>query len=78
MKAPEEGPGRLYGVELHAIVAPVLRRHGSRLSCVAVMVAIVALPSPTGPVWIRVILEAVWIIWTGALLVRSPRSPRPA
>jgi hypothetical protein len=56
----------------------VLRRHRSRLIFVAVMAAIAALPSPIGPVWIRVILEAVWIIWTGAVLVRSPRSPRPA
>jgi hypothetical protein len=25
-----------------------------------------------------VILEAIWIIWTATVLVRSPRSPRPA
>jgi hypothetical protein len=34
------------------------------------------LPSPIGPVWIRVLLEAVWIVWTGATLFRAARTAR--
>ena len=44
----------------------------------AVDSGILLLPSPIGPVWIRVILEAIWIVWTAAVLVRSSRSPQPA
>jgi hypothetical protein len=44
----------------------------------AVDSGIFLLPSPIGPVWIRVILEAIWIVWTAAVLIRSRRSPRPA
>jgi hypothetical protein len=29
------------------------------------------LPSPIGPVWIRVLLEVVWIVWTATLVVRA-------
>jgi len=39
---------------------------------------ILLLPSPVGLVWIRVILEVVWIVWTTALVIRSSRSPRTA
>lgn len=39
---------------------------------------LVMLPSPIGPVWVRVVLEVVWIVWTAAALVASARSPRPA
>jgi hypothetical protein len=44
----------------------------------AVDSGILLIPSPIGPVWVRVILEVVWILWTVALLVRSARSARPA
>ena len=44
----------------------------------AVDAAILLIPLPIGPVWIRVILELVWIVWSAAVLVRSPRSPRLA
>jgi hypothetical protein len=42
----------------------------------AVDSGILLIPSPIGPVWVRVILEVVWILWTAAVLVRSTRSPR--
>ena len=44
----------------------------------AVDSGILLLPSPIGPVWIRVILEAIWIVWTAVALVRSRRSMQPA
>jgi hypothetical protein len=39
---------------------------------------LVMLPSPIGPVWVRVILEVVWVIWTAAALIASARAHRPA
>ena len=42
----------------------------------AVDSGLVLLPSPVGPVWVRLILEVVWILWTGIALVRAPRSGR--
>jgi hypothetical protein len=39
---------------------------------------LVMLPSPIGPVWVRVVLEVVWVVWTVAALVGSARSRRPA
>jgi hypothetical protein len=39
---------------------------------------LVMLPSPIGPVWIRLVLEVVWIVWTAAALIASGRSRRPA
>ena len=48
------------------------------LGAVALLEAIdsglILLPSPIGPVWIRVLLEAVWIAWTGATLFRAART----
>ncbi|MEA2668695.1 MAG: hypothetical protein QOJ33_1629, partial [Chloroflexota bacterium] len=38
---------------------------------------LVMLPSPIGPVWIRLVLEVVWIVWTAAALIASARSRRP-
>lgn len=32
---------------------------------------LVMLPVPVGPVWLRVLLELVWVAWIGAWLVRS-------
>jgi len=40
----------------------------------AVDSGVVLIPSPIGPVWIRVILEAVWVVWTAVVLLRSQRS----
>jgi hypothetical protein len=40
--------------------------------------SLVMLPSPIGPVWVRVVLEVVWIVWTAAALIASARSGRPA
>ena len=42
----------------------------------AVDSGILLLPSPIGPVWVRVILEVVWIVWSAAVLVRFTRSSR--
>jgi hypothetical protein len=39
---------------------------------------LVMLPLPVGPVWIRLVLEVVWIVWTGAALVRPARGRRRA
>ena len=39
----------------------------------AVDTGVLLLPSPLGPVWIRVLLEVVWIVWTIAALVRTRR-----
>jgi hypothetical protein len=39
---------------------------------------LVMLPSPVGPVWVRVVLEVVWVIWTTVALIGSARAPRPA
>ena len=49
---------------------------------------ILLLPSPVGPVWVRVVLEIVWVVWTALALVRrtrtepkplpAPEEPRPA
>ena len=36
----------------------------------AVDSGILLLPSPIGPVWIRVVLEIVWVVWTAAALAR--------
>jgi parallel beta helix pectate lyase-like protein len=44
----------------------------------AVDSGIVLIPSPIGPVWIRVILEVVWVVWTAAVLVRFQRLQRTA
>jgi len=33
--------------------------------------AIVMLPVPVGPVWVRMLLEVAWAGWIGARLVRS-------
>ena len=38
--------------------------------------AIVMLPVPVGPVWVRLLLEVVWAGWIGARLVRSWRRSR--
>ncbi len=42
----------------------------------AVDSGIILIPSPIGPVWIRVILEVVWVVWVAAALIRSPRRQR--
>lgn len=39
---------------------------------------IVMVPSSIGPVWARVILEAVWTVWTAVALVTSARTRQPA
>jgi len=39
---------------------------------------LVMLPSPIGPVWVRVVLEVVWSVWTASALIASARSPRQA
>ena len=41
----------------------------------AVDAGVILLPVPIAPVWVRVLLEAVWMVWMGAWLVRS-RTPR--
>jgi hypothetical protein len=38
---------------------------------------LVMLPSPIGPVWIRLILELAWVVWTPAALIATRRSRRP-
>jgi len=39
---------------------------------------ILLLPSPVGPVWVRVVLEIVWVVWTALALVRRTRTePKP-
>jgi hypothetical protein len=44
----------------------------------AVDSGILLLPSPIGPVWIRVLLEIVWVVWTAAALARRTRTePKP-
>ena len=35
------------------------------------------LPSPIGPVWVRVVLEIAWVIGTSAVLMRPGRVARP-
>lgn len=32
---------------------------------------IVVLPLPVGPAWIRLALEIAWVVWTGAVLLKS-------
>jgi hypothetical protein len=45
----------------------------------AVDSAILLLPTPVGPVWLRVILEMVWTAWTGLAIVKGVRNiPRRA
>jgi hypothetical protein len=39
---------------------------------------LVMLPSPIGPVWVRAVLEVVWIIWTIGALFASARPRRAA
>jgi len=39
----------------------------------AVDSGVLLLPSPIGPVWIRVLLEVVWMVWTVATLVKTTR-----
>ena len=36
---------------------------------------IVMVPSPIGPVWARLILEVVWVVWTAIAVVSSNRRP---
>jgi hypothetical protein len=38
---------------------------------------LVMLPSPIGPVWVRLVLEVVWIVWTTAALIATHRRPAP-
>jgi hypothetical protein len=66
---------RLVPTERLAVLTLVL---GIAAMLEAVDSGILLLPSPIGPVWIRVILEAVWIVWAAAVLSRPARSPRPA
>jgi hypothetical protein len=42
----------------------------------AVDSGMVQLPSPVGPVWVRLILEVAWVAWTAAVLVRAARATR--
>ena len=35
---------------------------------------IAVLPLPIGPVWVRLVLEGIWIVWTGLALVASLRA----
>ena len=44
----------------------------------AVDSAIVLLPLPVGPVWVRVLLEMVWVVWAAGLVVGSARRGRRA
>jgi hypothetical protein len=37
---------------------------------------IVQLPIPIGPVWVRVVLEVAWIVWTAVALVTADRTVR--
>ena len=39
----------------------------------AVDSGVLLLPSPIGPVWIRILLEVVWMVWTVATLVKTTR-----
>ena len=39
---------------------------------------IVMVPSPIGPVWARVILEAWWVAWTAVALISSARATQRA
>jgi hypothetical protein len=40
----------------------------------AVDSGVLLLPSPIGPVWIRLLLEVVWIVWIIASLVKTTRA----
>lgn len=40
----------------------------------AVDTGIVLLPSPVGPVWVRLALEVAWIAWTARSLIRAART----
>jgi len=42
----------------------------------AVDSGIVMLPSPVGPVWIRVVLEIAWVFATSVALIRTSRVAR--
>ena len=44
----------------------------------AVDSAITLLPLPVGPVWIRVVLELAWVLWTAGAILKTYRSPRRA
>jgi hypothetical protein len=35
------------------------------------------LPLPAGAVWLRLVLELVWIVWTGLVLIAGARAIRP-
>jgi hypothetical protein len=39
----------------------------------AVDSGVLLLPSPISPVWIRILLEVVWMVWTVATLVKTTR-----
>jgi hypothetical protein len=43
----------------------------------AVDSGVVMLPSPIGPVWVRILLETIWIAMTAAALMRRSRTARP-
>ncbi|HEV2033375.1 MAG TPA: right-handed parallel beta-helix repeat-containing protein [Candidatus Dormibacteraeota bacterium] len=44
----------------------------------AVDFGVVQLPSPVGPVWVRLVLELAWIVWTARILIKPARTtPRP-
>jgi hypothetical protein len=42
----------------------------------AVDEGVIQLPLPVGPVWLRIVLELVWIVWTAAALLSAARQPR--
>lgn len=44
----------------------------------AVDSGVVMLPLPAGAVWLRLVLELVWIVWTGLALISGARAVRAA
>lgn len=44
----------------------------------AVDEGLVQLPLPVAPVWLRVLLEVVWVVWAAGALRRGARQPRTA
>ena len=66
---------RLVPTERLAVLTLVL---GIAALLEAVDSGILLLPSPVGPVWVRVLLEIIWIVWTALSLARrTRREPKP-
>jgi hypothetical protein len=67
------GAARLMKVRELAVLSIVL---GVIALLESIDTGVALLPFPVGPVWVRLVLEGIWLVWTGVALVTSARADR--